>query len=201
MKYNTIIMLAMGIELSENGKYDFEKDGLKIKYNITGDPEFRFKAAKKLYASETKKFILVGGSVKNAEAISKPDVMEDLLVKKYGIPKSCMVKLVSEANTAGNAKAVKEYIIKNKIDDDPGLLTNYYHMVRALRDFADIREKRFIPIVAEGQIYDECFDEIRKFYETNTIGLKKIIGESKDQSSEIKGLHDIESEKYKSGIS
>jgi hypothetical protein len=47
-------MLAMGIEVVKDGKYFFQKDDLKIKYNITRDPEFRFKAAKKLYENGTR---------------------------------------------------------------------------------------------------------------------------------------------------
>jgi hypothetical protein len=201
MKYNTIIVLAMGIKVNKNGKHVFERDDLKTKYDITGDQEFRFKAVKKLYEGGARKFILVGGSVINAKSISKPDVMEDILVKEYYIPKSCLMKLVSENNTEGNAKAVKEYYSNCKITYSLGLLTNFYHLVRAMKDFSTIHNLRFIPIAAESVIYQNKneFKKIRKFYEDT--GFNLIIANTKGLNSEIKGISDKEFGNYKSGIS
>lgn len=82
-------------------------------------------------------------------------------------------------------------------------------MIRALRDFVDIHEVRFIPITAESIIYDEEFDNICKFYkvhkrgdeEIEGYGYQHIIGETKDQKSEIRGLYCKECGEYKSGTS
>jgi hypothetical protein len=202
MTYDTIILLARGIHLDEQGAFNFTKDGRAITYKTSGDPfEFCYKAVKKLHENGTQHIILVGGVVKGAEYISKPDIMEDVLVNRYGIPQSCLTKIVSESNTEGNAKAVKEFHATNTIAGNAGLLTNHYHLLRAMRDFVNIPNLRLLPVPAESIIYTDTgeFENIRTFYENE--GLSYIIGNTPDANSEIKGIADKELGTYKSGIS
>lgn len=187
--YDTVILLAMGIEASNNGNYI-----------LTGDPfEFRFKAIKRLYEQGVSRFILVGGTVLGIVGVSKPDVMENILTEKYGVPKECLIKLVSENNTEGNAKKIQEYANGHKDLGITALVTNFFHLPRATTTFLDFTDIIFKPVSAESIVYDTEHQNIRNFYQNE--GLDIIIKEKINDNSEIKGIHDKELGTYKSGIS
>ncbi len=200
MVYKTVIILAPGIVKDDSGDQYFKNDSNELKYKITDDQfEFRFKAAKRLHELGVSRFVLVGGVVKDAPSISKPDVMENLLVTKYNMPLSCIIKVVSESNTEGNVKAVKEYLADNKIDRGLGLLTNFFHLPRAVKQFSEFTDLIFSPICAESVVYDIEYENIRLFFANQ--GLELIIGSDPESKSEIKGLFQKEMGTYKSGIS
>src|SRR6185436_1382917 len=97
-------------------------------------------------------------------------------------------KVVSPANTAGNAEAAKQYLASHKTTGPIALVTNYFHLLRALKDFSTVTEAALIPLASEAVVYAEEYDNIRHFYETE--GTATIIGEVRGQNSEIKGLRD-----------
>lgn len=189
-KYSAIIILAPEITEDKKGKLTFDKNGVNFNYEIEGDPhEFRFKAAQKFYSDDNNmEFILVGGMVKKKENIRKADVMKDVLESRYGIPPNLLNPIQSASNTEGNAMAIKRYLSqKNETYiDNIGLLTNFYHLPRAIKTFVDIAHLRLIPICAESIVYEEEFENIRHFYHHE--GFSRIINDIKDHHSEITGM-------------
>jgi len=198
-KYSAIIILAPGIIESNKGKLTFNKNGFNFNYEIEGDPhEFRFKAAKKFYLEDKNlEFILVGGTVKdenketvkvNDKEVLKADVMKDILESRYEISSNSLNPVKSDSNTEGNAMAVKRYLSeKNETYiNNIGLLTNFYHLPRAIKTFIDIAHLRLIPICAESIVYKEEFENIKHFYHHE--GFSRIINDLKDHDSEIKGM-------------
>lgn len=189
-KYSAIIILAPGITKTDNGKFTFKNGDVNFRYEIEGDPnEFRFKAVEKFYIDDRAiEFILVGGTVKNMDSVRKADVMKDILESKYKIPPNLLNPIKSASNTEGNAMAVKRYLSeKNEIYiSNIGLLTNFYHLPRAIRLFIDVAHLRLIPICAESIVYDDEFDNMRHFYHHE--GFSRILNDSKDHDSEIKGM-------------
>jgi hypothetical protein len=134
------------------------------------------------------------------ERIKKADFMKDILQSKYKIPSGSLNPIESASNTEGNAMRVKQYLSEknesyiNKI----GLLTNFYHLPRAIKMFIDIAHLRLIPICAESIIYEDDFDNICHFYHHE--GFSRIINDSKKCDSEIKGISAQEYGSYRSRI-
>ncbi len=211
-KYSAIIILAPGITKANEGKLTFNKNGFNFNYKIEVDPhEFRFKAAKKFYSEDKNlELILVGGTVKdenretvkvNNKEVLKADVMKQRLeCSEYGIPSKHLHPIQSASNTEGNAMAVKRYL-SEKNDayiNNIGLLTNFYHLPRAIKTFIDVSHMRLIPICAESIVYKEEFENIRHFYHHE--GFSRIINDLKDHDSEIKGMLAQEAGSYTSRI-
>ncbi len=210
-----IVVLAAGVTQMDNGPRKFEKGEVNFDYEIQGDPyEFRFKAVQKLLLKGScSKFILVGGNVEmvkdgekesfydqNGQVVSKSQVMKHCLVNHYQIPVENIVCLHSESNTIGNAKEVSKYFSENGIKDleTVGLLTSFYHLSRSVRMFGDEANLRLIPISAESAVYHEEFENIRKFYHEE--GFSRILHDTKDHRSEIKGMGDQEQNIYQPGF-
>lgn len=200
MKYSIVIVLSPGVTKDDSGQLVFTQSSNSFKYYIEADPfEFRFKAVKKLYTSEAaKKFILVGGPVKNEEKVSKTEVMQDRLNSFYGIPIDRLITVPSAANTEGNAMAVLERL-SDKNDsyiNAAGLLTNLYHLPRAMKIFQKVANLRLIPICAESLLLDDEFENVKNFYRNEAS--KLIVKENADDRCEIRGLSALESETYES---
>jgi hypothetical protein len=210
-KYDKIIVLASGITVDKNGPYKFENNTEKFNYKIIKDPyEFSFKAVKKLFsAGICSNFILVGGKVeivknktkakfigKNGTTIPKAEVMKYSLINNYGIPAENLTVLKSASNTIGNAKEILKYFKKQNIKniDKVGILTCFHHLPRTIKIFKETSNLFFDPICSESVIYNEEFDLIRKFYQKE--GLSIILGENKNENSEIKGMGDMEKNCY-----
>lgn len=201
-EYTYIVVLAPGITVREEGRFGFKTDAGVFRYDIAGDPfEFRFKAVAKLYTEKrTQKFLLVGGPVKTKEPISKPEVMKQRLETKYSVPSESLTIVKSSANTEGNAIAINQHLsCVNLSADSIGLLTNFYHLSRAIRIFIEFGKLRLIPISAESVIYQEEYENIREFY--NSEGFSRILDTQKEHNSEIKGMEAIEEGIYTSGTS
>ena len=180
-KFDSIIVLAPGITLEEENI---------SKYKVSDDLfEFRFKAVAKLHQLGQSRFFLVGGPIKDYPQISKPDVMEWILVNRYGLPPTILTKLVSEANTEGNAKKIQEYAKTTDLGTIL-IISNYWHLLRASNLFSDYTDLVFKTLPAESVVYDQEQDNINSFYSN-----QKII------TSEIKGLSDYYLGQYKSGSS
>ncbi len=204
--YDIVVMLAFGINKDVNGAFPFSNDDVAtFRYNISGDnpfEPFRLKAAKRIVEENiTKTLLLVGGSVKGIPEVSKPAVMKELLINKYSVPSFKIETLVSEANTEGNAHTVRDYLIKNQLfPHNVGILSNYYHLVRAhklfARSFSRREQTRSIsiePICAESLLLPKGSESINDFYkkpETTGIIIR-----------EIQGMMQMEDGTYKSGVS
>jgi len=229
-KYTAVIVLAPDIIKRYNGKNEYLKDNISFKYDIDNDPyEFRFRAVERLYKDKyVKKFILVGGFVEKKEwnqekqkcekkeieiggnKIPKALVMKDRLEKEYNIKSEHLEVIESASDTKGNAIKIVEYLStkNNSYLENVGLLTNFYHLPRAIRIFIEVAKLRLIPICAEGLVCDDNYENIRNFYtiykfdKSECIDEKeenitdKIIGKMENKNSEIKGLGDIEKEQY-----
>ena len=208
-KYVAIIILSPGITQMDDGSIVFKRNGIVFNYEFEGDREFRLKAAQKLYQDGAcSNFIIVGGNVDtrvngrlqeynyNNQSIPKSEVIKSRLVDKYMIPEGCLTCLKSTPSTEGNAIEVLRHLSEKNIQflDKIGLLTNFYHLTRAIRIFIDISNLRLVPVAAEGVIYDEEFENIKSFYKSE--GFSRVINDLRDCKSEIKGMSDREKGSY-----
>jgi len=202
--YTAVIVLAPIIRESPQGRLTYQEGVFNFHYLVPNDPyEFRYKAVKKLFdAGVAERFMLVGGPIRNEknQVIVREEVealachiMKYTLTSKYEIPAAAMHTVSSRPNTIGNITAVSEEL---KARDSQylarvGVLTNFYHLPRALRLFHEHSILRPIPICAESLLMsDEMEHEyIRKFYTEQ--GLPLILGQG-----EIQGLSDIEKGTY-----
>lgn len=200
MKYSAVIVLAPGITKEGSGQFSFSGDDKTFNYKIEGDPfEFRFKAVKQLHKNQAApKFILVGGPVKNEEGVSKTKVMSHRLSTHYKIPIEQFITLPSVANTEGNALSVLEWISEKNSPyiNAVGLLTNFYHLPRAIKIFQKTVGLRLVPICAESLLLIDEFENIKKFYRDEAS--KFIVKDNKGERDEIHGLLALESESYES---
>jgi len=208
-KYAAVIILSSGVTQMDEGSLVFNKDGIIFNYEFEGDREFRLKAAQKLYQDRAcSNFIIVGGNVDtringelktynyNNQSVPKAKVIKSRLVEKYMIPESCITSLESIPSTEGNAIKVLQHLSEKNIQtlDKVGLLTNFYHLARAIRMFVDVSNLRLVPIAAEGVIYDEEFESIKDFYKSE--GFSRLLNDIRNCKSEIKGMGDREKGLY-----
>ena len=216
-QYSAVVVLSPEIIENQKGKLTFKHNNGHISYSIDNDPhEFRFKAVKRLYKDGVcKNFILVGGVVKkwvgdkkkntliDGKPVPKKDVMRQRLeCSEYGIPRKNLLDVESMSNTKGNAMAVLEYLAKFNAPyiNNIGLLTNFYHLPRAMKIFIEKAGLRLIPICAESIVYGENYEELKKFYKeivvSNDEKITRILADDVGDGSEIKGMWDMESGKY-----
>jgi len=158
--YDIVILLCAGGPKESNFFTVLEKDDKYL-----GGPD-RMNAAIKI-DPQVGKFIVVGGGMKEKNEGKKVNKMREYLVKK-GVDKNKIIRIISEAGTLGNFRAIfrcfkennKIQALKNK---RIGILTNFYHIPRTLRFAAEsleiIKEKgedingiRFMPIIAESVV-------------------------------------------------
>ena len=148
-KYDFIIVLCAS--RINNGKFDDleEKNGMYL----GGDD--RMKAALDLN-DQTNKFIVVGGGMEkeiNERWLKTDDMYEYLL--NNSVDSSKIIRVASEPDTTGNMSAIYKCLREVVNNKRVGILTNYYHIPRALRFAEDIfveENVRFIPIIAESSV-------------------------------------------------
>jgi len=208
--YSSVVILSPGITVSNNGpRKIFEGSPYEFSFKIEADPhEFRFKAAQKLYKiCRDLNFIIVGGTVEeyvdgkkqhatiNGVKFTKAKIIKEILVKDYGISGDHIIELTSESNTMGNMVRLADFLSEKNENfvKKTGLLTNFYHLPRAVKMQAKLG-LNLSPICAESIIYDEEFDNIKEFYSGE--GVSRTIGQEKANDSEIKGLNNLETGNY-----
>lgn len=190
MKYDYIIVLCSE-KKDKNGKFPEFLDG---KY-LGG--QTRMDAAIEVYKENKEaEFIIVGGYDKNGEGSQKIEDMYEFLTNKCQNIK--IFKRPSLPCTFHNLVAIfnmwREYDIKLE-NKKIGLLTNFYHLPRALRFWGELRKNEEfkniivscpIPISAESVIQNipsEMYNEKSNEY------LSALMGE-------VEGLKDIEKDSY-----
>ena len=83
-------------------------------------------------------FLITGGLQENGEIVSRAELMADLIVNKYKVPREKVEVINSEPNTLGNVEAAVSFlrnhpeIIKRR---RIGILTNDWHLPRAKEMF------------------------------------------------------------------
>ena len=158
-KFDYVIILCPSeLRISVNGKTEYFDELSEDKKRIIPlylGGQVRMEAAVDI-ARFVQNFIVVGGSE------TKVTGMKDYLsrglqkeIKKNRItPK--IIRIESEADTTGNLWAIRKWIETYNIKFSGkriGILTNFYHLLRAMRLSKDILpEYCFIPLVAESLI-------------------------------------------------
>lgn len=183
--YDIVILLCASF-LNEKGAFD----ELSPDSSYLGGP-VRMRAAVDI-KSKVRKFIVVGGGIEknnDKEKWRKVNDMYNYLIDN-GIDSDKIIRIVSEADTHGNFRAIyvcAKEILKNK---RVGILTNFYHLPRALRfakdTFVDIKDISFIPISAESVVKNIKPTYLNYWPEF----LVRIF-------NEIKGLNDWERREYR----
>lgn len=141
--------------VNKTGHFDeLNKDEKRLVYLYVGG-QIRMEAAVDV-ARYVQNFIVVGGSEKKVKDM-RNFLLEELQKEiDNGEITSKIIRIESEANTAGNLWAVKGWIKEYNIkflDKRVGILTNFYHLPRAMRFAKDILpEYCFIPLAAESLI-------------------------------------------------
>ena len=177
LPYTAVIVLAPGIEEAADGRFEYSAGGLAIKYTVDSTDQhlFRFQAARALAEQgRCARFLLVGGPVQRRTAdglvyldgsdqrvrVSKPEVMGHFLKRVSGLGDMVgkrridLVTIESQPSTMGNAQAVAEYF-RREPPTTPGaigLLTNFYHLPRAMRFFGSACPYSLVPICAESLV-------------------------------------------------
>lgn len=203
-EYSTVIVLPPKIVESKEGRLNYKEGIFEFRYSIKNDPyEFRYKAVSKLFHSGVvERFILPGGPVRkenNDQLASEgveplsPHIMKYTLVSKYGVAPDVLRVVSSAPHTIGNITAAYEEL-KNRDSvylAKVGVLTNFYHLARALRLFAEHTAIRPIPICAESFLLSDEFERerVKKFYIES--GLSYIL-----ENQELQGFLDIERGMY-----
>ena len=189
MKYDIVIVLCASAKTNDGKFVEFEKG------QYLGG-QTRMDAAVKLYESNRKaQFILVGGYNKNEEKSNKVDGMQEFLRVRCGENINTLLSpslpctrhnLITIFNTWKKKGEIKE--LKNK---KIGLLTNFYHLPRAMRFWSElVNQKEFtgIPtpfLISAESVNDDSGEVHIRFIEY----LLRINGE-------VKGLKDIEEAQY-----
>lgn len=152
MKYDYVIILCAS-PLNDEGKFDeLSSDG-----SYLGGP-IRMKAAVDFYKSKrVNKFIVVGGGMeekKEEKKWRKVNDMRKYLIKNK-VPKKNIIRICSKSDTHGNMRAIYKTFKEKLKGKTVGVLTNFYHLPRAMRFAHDPQVKwnvKFIPICAESVI-------------------------------------------------
>lgn len=120
----------------------------------------RMQAVVNVYANaamNVRKLIVVGGGVHEADETMKWRKVKDMrrFLEDNGVPASDIICIASEADTLGNFRALwREYgaMMQHKTI---GILTNFYHLPRAMRIAQDAQfdwAAKLVPVCAESVI-------------------------------------------------
>lgn len=141
--------------LNEKEEFDdLAADGLYL------GGQMRMQAAAKIYNDcrlKDCKLIVIGGGVKEFDEATKWRKVKDMrrFLEKNGVPRQSIVCIASEPDTSGNFRALwKEYGVELQ-GKTIGILTNFYHLPRAMRIAQDTQfnwNAVFVPICAEAII-------------------------------------------------
>ncbi len=184
-KYKLVILLCPSA-LNSSGYFDeFSLDGSYL------GGQTRMGAAVDI-SSRVETFVVVGGTKKKIDDMAK--YLRTEFKKNKVKPKPKIIRIQSEADTTGNLWAVKRTFrefkgvswLKNK---RVGLMTNFYHLPRAMRFSADIFKDEkmiFLPIIAEAVVNNIGRSSYLLY---PTAFLVRVF-------NDIKGLKDWEEKKY-----
>lgn len=159
-KYNIVVLLCAS-SLNRGYFDEFSKDGSYL------GGQTRMQAAVDI-SPRVKTFILVGGGADETEESKKWKKTQDMekFLKENKV-KSTLIKIVSTSDTLGNFRGIYKCFVdvgllgsgKKERDEkeiiEIGVLTNFYHLPRAMRFAWDTFKRtkvRFYPIVAESVI-------------------------------------------------
>lgn len=170
-KYQVIFVLAADVEKKEGQNSYFFPEIDKKGLSMLG--ELRLKAAAKLFHDKAaERLVMVGGpqkiiSGKSEEEIQKVKIMRERLVSYYKVEPKWIDEKQSEASTIGNAVAIKEYLSEHEIRPKScAFLTNFFHIPRTFKIFADECDLYLNPIAAEAILFgiEEERKKILKIY-------------------------------------
>jgi hypothetical protein len=143
--------------------------------------EIRVAAVKVLIRKRlTKEVVVVGGPIKDGQ--SKVELIAEM-IKNDLVP---VKKLESRPNTRSNVEVIKNYLSGKDDKEKNGLLTNFYHLPRALRLISENGYK-LVPIAAEAVLLadDPHWESaIKRWYSEESMKKRLFF--------EIKGLAAIE---------
>lgn len=219
LPYTAVIVLAPGIEEAGDGRLEYSARGLAIKYKVDSTDQhlFRFQAVRALAEQgRCARFLLVGGPVQRRTAdglvyldgsdqrvrVSKPEVMGHLLKTASGLGdmvgkrKIDLVTIGSRPSTLGNALAVAEYFRREPPTTSGaiGLLTNFYHLPRAMRFFGSACPYPLVPICAESVVLTAA--QGGPASRTSELEAQIVATTSANLLQEIRGLGSLEQGTY-----
>lgn len=149
-----IVILLCASELNQDDYFD--ETHIKNKNTLYLGGQIRMDAAVD-FATHVRKYFVVGGSEKKVSDMK--NYMENKLDKYKIEPRPNIIRIKSDPDTTGNLWAVKMVLQKaqklNVLKGRVGIMTNFYHLPRAMRfaiDIFDGVDVHFIPIAAEAII-------------------------------------------------
>ena len=190
-KYDLVIVLCASAFNEYKAFDELSKD------KQTGEPiyvggQIRMQAAADIQ-EKVEKFIVVGGGAEEKYECSdfrKVNDMKQFLCCENGIESERVIRIVSGADTTGNLHAIKKLnILQNFKGKDVTILTNFYHLPRAILMASRIFKGmsiNFIPISAEAVI-EKCHPSYSFYSKEFLLRIYR----------EINGLHDWENEIYR----
>lgn len=192
-KYNLAIVLCASA-LNERNEFDEVDKDKKSGEPIYVGGKIRMQAAAD-FESMVKKIIVVGGGAEKKYECSnfkKVDDMKKFLCCENEIDSNRVIRILSEPDTTGNLNAIKKLKILDEFKgkkDKIVMLTNFYHLPRAMRMASDIFEGmniNFVSIAAEAVI-KKCHPSYSFYPKEFLFRIYR----------EINGLRDWENGKYK----
>ncbi len=190
IKYDLSIVLCASA-FNEYGVFDeLSKD------KQTGEPiyvggQIRMQAVVDIQ-EKVKNFIVVGGGAERNYECSNPKKVNDMknfLCCKNNVERQKVIRIMSEHDTIGNLHAIyKLDVLKNFKNKNVAILTNFYHLPRAMLMASHIFKGKginFIPISAEAVI-EKCHPSYSFYSKEFLLRVYR----------EINGLRDWENEVY-----
>lgn len=185
MKYNYVIVLCAST--LNDGKFDeFSKDGSYLGGQV------RMQAAADFCKNgNTEKLIVVGGGYGEKNKLKrwkKVDDMKSFLIGE-GISGKNIIRVCSNSDTSGNLRAIYITLNDNLKNKTVGLLTNFYHIPRAMRFAQDpefVWNFKMIPICAESV----ANSSVPTYLKYSTEFMMRVIGD-------VVGLRDWENGNYR----
>ncbi len=190
-KYELVMVLCASPFNESKVFYELDKD------KQTGEPiyvggQIRMQAAVDIQ-EKIEKFIVVGGGAKEkyeSSDFKKVDDMKHFLCNENGIGVERVIRIVSEADTTGNLHAIKKLnILQNFKNKDVAILTNFYHLPRAVLMASSIFKGtgiNFVPISAEAVI-EKCHPSYSFYPKEFSFRIYREINGLRDWENEIYG--------------
>ena len=156
INYNIVIVLCPSESRTLNDEYAFyelDKDKEEIEKLIYVGGKIRMQAAVDI-ASRVRKFIVVGGSkpkVDDMKSYLEQEFTKD--IKRRRLEKAPkVIRIESNSDTNGNLWAIKKLVEESALSQPRvAILTNFYHLLRAMRMAKDILpDVSLLPLAAEA---------------------------------------------------
>lgn len=192
-KYEIVIILCPSESKTLNNEYSYselDEDKNEKQQMIYLGGRIRMQAAVDIWQNVST-FIVVGGNKNKVDDMKNYLIQEIEKEKKRGISDQIpnIIRVESESDTNGNLKAIRKILKDNEKfkKKKVWILTNFYHLLRALRFASDIfPEKNFTPLAAEAVI--------QKHHPIFSLYVQEFLLRV---ASEINGLRDWENNRYK----